>query len=220
MSVQAAKRSVKFISTRYTKSTRAILVLGGIGIIVMVGDIFIFGVWLPRAEADRQAREGRADRQAFLEYVAKAGAGDANAQFNLGECFAAGRGVIQDEGEAVKWFRRSAEKNLPEAQRKLGHCFAAGRGVEPDGGEAAKWYRRAAEGNDAEAPYNLAFCYANGLWVTRDYTEAYAWYQVACVKYPEAAGRSLNLAGQMSPQQIFEGKERAEKLRTIIGTKR
>ena len=36
---------------------------------------------------------------------------DADAQNNLGVCYANGQGVAKDEVEAVKWYRKAAEQN-------------------------------------------------------------------------------------------------------------
>lgn len=45
--------------------------------------------------------------------------GDAQAQFNLGTCYANGYGVPQDISEAVKWWRKAAEQGHPEAIKRL-----------------------------------------------------------------------------------------------------
>ncbi|MDO4819232.1 MAG: tetratricopeptide repeat protein, partial [Prevotella sp.] len=55
--------------------------------------------------------------------------GDAQAQHNLGVCYANGRGVTKSDTEAVKWYRKAAEQGLAEAQLNLGVCYANGRGV-------------------------------------------------------------------------------------------
>ena len=44
----------------------------------------------------------------------------AEAQYNLGICYAGGQGVEKDYVEAVKWFRKAAEQNDAEAQYSLG----------------------------------------------------------------------------------------------------
>ena len=41
--------------------------------------------------------------------------GHAQAQFNLGVCYALGNGVPQSYTEAVKWFRKAAEQGQAEA---------------------------------------------------------------------------------------------------------
>jgi TPR repeat protein len=45
---------------------------------------------------------------------------DAEAQYNLGLCYANGQGVAKDEAEAVKWYRKAAEQNDADAQYNLG----------------------------------------------------------------------------------------------------
>ena len=63
----------------------------------------------------------------------------------LGWMYANGRGVEQDDAEAVKWYRLAAEQGDADAQASLGWMYASGRGVEQDDAEAVKWYRLAAE---------------------------------------------------------------------------
>ena len=81
----------------------------------------------------------------------KAEAGDAEAQYNLGECFLNGDGVAKDMAEAVKWWRKAAEQGAVWAQYNLGVCFYEGNGVDKDHSEAVKWYRKAAEQGYAPA---------------------------------------------------------------------
>ena len=50
-----------------------------------------------------------------------------------------GQGVPKDYAEAVKWFRKAAEQNYPDAQNNLGFCYANGVGVPKDYVEAYKW---------------------------------------------------------------------------------
>ncbi len=79
----------------------------------------------------------------------------ADAQYNLGVCYANGQGVTEDDAEAVKWFRKAAEQNLADAQYNLGVCYDSGEGVAKDEVEAYKWWLLAAgQGND-DAKYNM-----------------------------------------------------------------
>ena len=71
--------------------------------------------------------------------------GDATAQYNLGICYCNGDGVAVDKAEAVKWFRKAAEKGRPESQTMLGMCYLNGEGVAADKTEAVKWLWKAAE---------------------------------------------------------------------------
>ena len=53
--------------------------------------------------------------------------------------------------EAVKWYRKAAEKGEAGAMFSLGNCYVNGEGVEKDEKEAEKWYRRAADKGDKKA---------------------------------------------------------------------
>src|ERR1035438_399048 len=75
----------------------------------------------------------------------------AQAQANLGICYAKGRGVAKGEAEAVKWYRKAADQNYAFAQNSLGGCYAKGEGVAKDYVEAYKWSLLAAgQGNESQ----------------------------------------------------------------------
>ncbi len=74
----------------------------------------------------------------------KAETGDAQAQYNLADCYASGRGVAKDNVEALKWYRKAADGNNAEAQLTLGSCCANGFGVAQDYVQAYKWFTLAA----------------------------------------------------------------------------
>ena len=108
--------------------------------------------------------------------VKKAEAGDADAQFNLGDCYRLGTGVTQDSKEAFKWYAKSAEQGVAWAQSWLGYCYISGTGVTQDSQEAVKFYKKSAEQGNDQAQFFLGSCYANGTGVTQDYKEAVKWY--------------------------------------------
>jgi len=58
---------------------------------------------------------------------------------------AAGRGVPQDDVQAVQWIRKAANQGLAQAQCILGGAYAVGMGVAKDNVQAEQWYRKAAE---------------------------------------------------------------------------
>ena len=105
--------------------------------------------------------------------------GYAQAQYNLGVCYANGDGVEKNPTEAVKWYRKAAEQGDALAQCNLGVCYANGNGVEKNLNEAVKWHRKAAEQGDAKAQYNLGWCYFFGYGVEKDFKEAVNWYRKA-----------------------------------------
>ena len=59
--------------------------------------------------------------------------------------YAYGRGVRQDDTEAVKWFRQAAEKRLTQAQYNLGIMYYSGRGVRQDRTLAQEWFGKACQ---------------------------------------------------------------------------
>ena len=68
--------------------------------------------------------------------------GDADAQHNLGVMYAYGKGVPEDDAEAVRWYLKAAEQGHADAQHNLGVMYAYGKGVALDYAEAAHWRRK------------------------------------------------------------------------------
>jgi TPR repeat protein len=74
--------------------------------------------------------------QAAYWYRKSAEKGDAQAQNDLGLCYARGDGVEKDEAQAVLWYRIAAEQGNSEAQINLGFSYESGVGVAKDEIEA------------------------------------------------------------------------------------
>jgi TPR repeat protein len=110
---------------------------------------------------------------------AKAEAGDAKAQLQLGAAYEDGNGVHQNDEQAVNWYRKTAEQGDAEAQNDLGIMYSLGRGVEKSKVEATKWYKRAALQRYPKAMFNMGTAYYNGDGVPVDDTTAYAWFLLA-----------------------------------------
>src|SRR6266581_3926470 len=102
-----------------------------------------------RAALAANARNDYATELKLLRPLADQG--NAMAQALLGARYHQGRGVPQDDAEAVRWFRKAAEQGYAEAQGMLGVMYGGGQGVPKDEGEAARWFRKAAEQGDASA---------------------------------------------------------------------
>ena len=79
------------------------------------------------------------------------GARGGEAQNNLGGMYEFGRGVPQDYGEAVRWYRLAADQGHASAQRNLGGMYADGRGVPQDDVAAHMWANLAAAQGDETA---------------------------------------------------------------------
>jgi uncharacterized protein len=151
----------------------------------------------------------------------KAQAGDAEAQYWLGQIYEDGRLVKKDDDLARKWtsksaaqyfgaaeyamlrweghdpvkhemwLRRGAEDGEAHAALWLGVAYEQNRFGTTDTVEAAKWYRLAAEQGDADAQVSLGSLYEFGDGVEQDYAKAAEWYRRAAEHVPD-----LNGAGQ------------------------
>jgi len=76
--------------------------------------------------------------------------GNVEAQVKLGLDYAAGKGVVANPTEAVKWFGYAAGANDAAAQFFLGLCYANGDGVPKDDMEALAWFDLSASlGNES-----------------------------------------------------------------------
>src|SRR6266496_1681980 len=156
------------------------------------------------------AQQTKADQRPIEEVKAKAEAGDAESEVELGVRYEQGKGVAKDQAEAVKWFRKAAEQNYAKAQYNLAHCFDTGEGVAKDPVEAVKWYRKAAEQNYATAQENLGVCYVSGEGVAEDLVEAYKWLLLAVRQGNEHAKEGVTLLEHaLRPEQIAQGQKRA-----------
>ena len=81
---------------------------------------------------------------------ARAQQGDPVAQVNLGLRYGTGEGVLQDDAEAVRWFRLAAEQGEANAQHNLGGMYGEGRGVVQDYVQAHMWRNVAASRQTGE----------------------------------------------------------------------
>ena len=158
------------------------------------------------------AQQTKADQKPIEEVKAKAEAGDAESQVELGRRYLNGEGVAKREMEAVRWFRKAAEQNYAEAQYNLGLCYEHGEGVAADRVEAMKWFRKAAEQNDADAQFNLGMCYERADAGTEDWAEVYKWLSLAAGQGHEGAKKFMTVLESklMTPEQIAQGQKRAQ----------
>jgi len=121
-----------------------------------------------------------------------------------------GRGVTQDDTEAVIWFRKAADQGDAVAEFLLGNQYAFGKGVPQDYSEAMIWFRRASEQGHPRAMHDLGVIYAKGLGVPPDYVCAHMWFSLSAAKGEQIAVKNLERAErQMTPAQINEARRLA-----------
>ena len=106
--------------------------------------------------------------------------GNAEAQYQLGRCYANGLGVEIDMVEAVRWFTLAAEQGMAMAQYALGNCYYYGYGVDYDYTKAAEWYLKAAEQGLARAQCSLGKVDCSNEGLDRDHKrQVHYWFRLA-----------------------------------------
>lgn len=80
---------------------------------------------------------------AFPKLKKAAEKGHKKAQYRLGRCYDKGRGVVEDNRQAFRWYAKSAAQGYAKGQYALGKCYLKGKGVEADSKKARTWLTRA-----------------------------------------------------------------------------
>lgn len=143
-------------------------------------------------------------QEAFKWFRFAAEQGHARAQYQLGECYETGYGVLPNAARSAKWHLASAQQGFPQAQEKIGRCFRDGIGVPQDHKQALLWFRQL---NGPIGNIRLAECYENGYGVPQNYDEAIAQYRCAAENgAPEAQYRlgMYYFTGRRIPEDYSE----------------
>ncbi len=153
------------------------------------------GLLCPCAEARQDDEDLKENLKEFLELKAKAEQGNASAQAMLGGYYYTGImgasiGVVKDQAEAVKWYRKAAEQGHSSGQRMLAIAHMNGKGVARDYTEAYAWW-------------NLIFLH----------------YSARGFSTKESEKNLEDLRTLMTPQQITDGQQRTKELQAMIEAK-
>jgi cell division septation protein DedD len=107
---------------------------------------------------------------AIAQWRPLAEAGNADAQFNLGQAYKLGRGVPANAATAQSWYQKAARQGHEQAQVNVGLLlYNSGRRQ-----EALPWIRKAVELGDPRAQYILGTELFNGDLIGKDWPRAYA----------------------------------------------
>ncbi len=109
-------------------------------------------------------------RKAIDEWRGPAVAGDADAQFNLGQAYKLGRGVPVDIAMAEEWYRKAAQQGHVQAEDNYG--LALFQNNKRD--QALPWLEKSVARGEPRAQYLLGTMLFNGDAVKRDWVRAYA----------------------------------------------
>ncbi|WP_314911895.1 tetratricopeptide repeat protein [Cardiobacterium hominis] len=129
-----------------------------------------------------EAMKPRLTSRAVQALRARAVAGDATSQYNLGSAWYKGEAGSVDYVAARYWWGKAAAQGDATAQYNLGTLYDEGHGVAQDHAAAAKWYEAAAKQGFAFAQYNLANLYRDGKGVPQNPYIARDWQEKAAAQ--------------------------------------
>ena len=173
-----------------TSSVRRITALFAGGVLALA----LFGSALAGPLEDGFSAYKRGDSGAAMQLLRPlADQGDAPAQIGLGWMYRDGRGVAQDNAQALMWLRKAADRGdgYAQAQNDLGSMYYLGQGVAQDYAQALAWVRKAVGQGNSDAQCNLGTMYYLGRGVAQDYAQAVAWYRKAAEQGSAAAQNNL-----------------------------
>lgn len=125
-----------------------------------------------------------------------ADAGDADAQYDLGQAYRLGKGVPADFPTALDYYRKASERGHPRAQDSYGLLlFAMNRRQ-----EAMPYLQKSAERGEPNAQYIVGTALYNGDLAPRDPVRAYAMMTSAARKGMPSATTSLATMDQALPE--------------------
>lgn len=134
--------------------------------------------------------------RAVNEWRPLALAGDADAQFNMGQAYKLGRGVATDLPAALDWYRRAHDQGHIRATDNYGLLlFQQGRRD-----EAILLIRASAERGEPRAQYIYGTALFNGDLVPQDWVRAYAMMTVAARARLSQATDSLKQMDEYVPE--------------------
>lgn len=169
----------------------------------------------PAADADVKAGVDAWTRGDYAGAVGEwrllASAGDADAQYNLGQAYKLGRGVALDLREAEKLFRMASLQGHPQAQDSYGFLlFQNGRRS-----DAASWLEKSATRGDPVSELMFGMMLFDGDVIASDHRRAYAFVSLALESGVGAAAPVLQQLDQhMSESDREAGVTLAKAIRT------
>jgi hypothetical protein len=122
-----AARSDVWTKRMHKRRTHSILILLSMTAVVGIGQTL---QPVPPRNVDPSSHSSTAtattESAQFTVLKEKADAGDPQAQYQLGNAYADGRGVKADYVEALQWWRRAAQRGHAKAQNEVGVAYVHG----------------------------------------------------------------------------------------------
>lgn len=138
---------------------------------------------------------------------------DVQAQLDLAFRYRDGKGVAQDDAEAMKWAHMAADAGNAEAMDFVGFAYLRGAVVRRRP-EIAVGYFKAAAPASAQAAFNLGQCYYGAQGTAQDCAKALDWWEKAAEMghgRAAAAAAMAYLAGEGVPRDVVKARRLAER---------
>jgi tetratricopeptide (TPR) repeat protein len=84
---------------------------------------------------------------------------------------------LKDFSQALKWFRVSADKGVPNAQNFLGMMYLRGQGVTRDSNTGFAWLKKAADQGFPQSESTVGVCFEQGDGAPKSLPNAVEWYR-------------------------------------------
>jgi len=202
--------SYRFLSLKGAEFGRGVVVSGPAALFA-VGLSVAATFWLTSTE--NQSASGSSATVATLDPEVKkaAEAGDAGAQFRLGEA------LLQDSSRnpensasGARWLELAAENGNTEAMIVLGRLSRTGVGILQNFGQSAKWIQTAAARGNPEGMLELGRLYRDGVGIEKDYVRAYVWFNRASAAHNLDAVREREaIARTLTPDELKEAQHQS-----------
>ncbi|WEK43080.1 MAG: SPOR domain-containing protein [Candidatus Sphingomonas colombiensis] len=147
--------------------------------------------------------------KAVAEWRKPAIAGDADAQFNMGQAYKLGRGVSVDQTQAIDWFRKAALQGHAQAQDNYAlSLFQEGRKA-----DALPWLEKSVARDEKRTELVLGTMLFNGDAVTKDWARAFALVSRSSQQGLAQASQTLAQMDQyVTPEQRQQGLAMAKRI--------
>jgi uncharacterized protein len=126
-------------------------------------------------------------------YGVAAARGNAKAQYEVGRCYAEGKGVSKDERKAAELFELAVKQEHLEAHWELAGLFLGGSEVERNPQRAAALLTVSASRDHIPSQAMLGIMFRVGQGVLQDYNYAFKWLTKAAAMLDETAMGQLGL---------------------------
>jgi hypothetical protein len=177
-----------------------------LGAVTCVADSFLDG---------KNAFEKGDFSKAVILYKKACDNNDLRGCVNLGDLYASGNGITQDNVQAVSLYTKACDKNEPFGCTSLGLMYEEGRGVTQDKIKAVNIYEKACQNNSAIGCSLLALMYIKGSGTNQNNSKAKEYFTKACNLGNSESCKAASIASKEYDKQgreIIRGPIYADKL--------